>query len=1668
MTSGSHHGVRSDREQKVFYTSLWVFLVGAILFFISFLSLSRLVLPTPIWLMFLLLDVGFIVFIFVPQPGRAVTTPSGAATRRDRWYPQTLADIVEGGGDDEEEGVREPVRAISPVPLIPLVLLLGLLILAAPGRPDEQQWRADESGKLETIYRKAEVRIGELERIGQDMGIGVARIIGRRTIDGMDAMARAALIHRIDSLAGSFGAELFPFREIGVQVFSTEGRRVAWGGRPRYVHDVPRGDYVARVFTSRSRMYTLLVNNMPLPGGNRVVVDIPLEVNYRINNQFLRSVSLGEALSERYGREIQFAFSMGEHRGEMRWADGRLDTLGTRVDYDPAGGAVMSGVIKAHTGLPIAYLKIVGIPFASILEKREGRRMLWGGFIVTLSVAIIALWVYRRYGKRKSSEGVRGRILLRRLCMLAGSLFLIRYLLLRLDLAGALFGTSLFDPGFFADEVPFGLMRTAGDFLVTALFALILVFGSIKAFRTYYPARLEQSLAGGGAFHGIRFTFKVVLLCVFLAAAMLLTSNTVSRIVLNSNPRIIGLDIQYLSLPVISLHLALLFMVSAVFITFLFLARLVLVWGGGQRREAVLASIAALVFFAVAMRPHWPLIVAAAALLFLSAKIFPLLKKEEIISIALSSFFLVLICTLVIFDVASVRYTGLRESRVIEKANDFNHPEDNWLELVLPDVCQEISRDRTVVSKIFSRKESAAFEIWAESSFSRFNLSCIFDVYDAGERNFSHFEVGIPFTPPPLTEPVVGLEGKPVVHGGKVETRIGAVYHYRGVAPVYSLQGEQVGAVVITVPYFFENTELLARTGPLAPEILQNVERGALAPRVDEPEDLLVARVRDRRVIESSLPLLAAGRFLPDTGDAWFILNLDRERYNCVLEARPGGEGYLVGYRIAGAIESLLKWATVVSLDVILAAISLMALVVLRRLPVLGSVIPAVSLGGGLGFREKILLSFLAVSILPVLILGVFSSRFIQRSYQQEGERQAIEGVNEAASLIEYSIRAEAESFAGSQYLREILRGERTARVRDVALYESAYFTLFDGAGNLLLDEGMSEFSGDEVRLLLTDSNISRCTIIFASPSLYGGVVIPVPVSGEAEVSGGIGMTGESGASASAGASERTDVAGESEITASAGASVGYLYFRRRLDDEFLDGISDVVGTDINIYFDGLLRASSERELFIGGFIEPIVVPVVYADIALMGSRTIVQEAMLGDYSYQVASSPLTSIRHRQNGVLSVPMLYQPSVIKREILKATSLMLGLLALLFAATVTIGVFLAGKIFTPVAALIGGTRRIISGDLEFKLEAKAPDEIGELVGSFNTMTAALQEARRDLLERQRYLAAVLDNVATGVIAIDSEGTIITLNPSGERILDLERGEVVGKKSGEITHEGIEPLFALFTGKEGDVREREISLHAGDERRTIKAVVTSLEEKGERLGTVIVFDDLTELIRSKKLSAWIEMARQIAHEVKNPLTPIKLSAQLMRRAYREQSAEFGEIFESGVETVIQQTEILRRISSEFSSFGKVTRLRPQAVPLGPFLSEFVSSYRGAPGVEIVYEQEEDLAVVADREGLRKVLVNVMENAIEAIPDGGTVTVRCRRAGGTAAVVIEDTGAGLPPEVQERLFEPYFSTKTNGTGLGLAICQSLVREMGGDIRLRNRSNGRGVKAIVTLPLSG
>jgi signal transduction histidine kinase len=1627
--------VRQDKEQRIFQVVLWAFLIGSLIFLVARLSSGRLFVPATIWYMFLLLDVGFIVFTFVPHAGRGLPGVPGRheeTVERHRWYPRHLAEIVDGRGGEKpappEGGVYPPPRAVPPVPLVPLVLLGVCLVLAYPGAPNETEWRAKEAVRLRGVYEKAAGELARLEGLAVNLGSTAAARVDWNAVARGDNADRSNLIRTADSLAKAVDLGDVPFREVGVQILSRSGDRVAWGGSPRYLPRDWAGEPSGTlVFTSRAPLYTLLVCEVRDPARGSVVVDIPLEVNYRINNRFLRSTSLGEVLSRRYGDEVEFGFSMGEHRGVIGWIDPSLAKQDVRILYGPNVGVRVVGVLQASTGLPLARLKVLGDPYAAVLREAEARKAKWAGLLVSIAVIVIIVWLFRSYFRHGAARRPRRSVFLLRVAGLAAALVAIRLILIRLNIPGGLIGTPIFNPALFADSFPGGVMRSAGDFLVSAVFALILVFGSIKAFRTYYGGHLERPLDAQGAFSPARLVAKAAILFGAMEGAAALSTNAISRATINALPRLVGLDVNLADVPVLVMHLSLLFTVSAIFIAALFAARLALVWGGRRLVEGLAASALAFAGIAALNAGHVGIVVAAAGLLALSFRIFPLLKKDEAVSVVFASFFLVLLSSLAVYSVASERYTDLRKGYILDKVREFNRPEDNWVQVYLPDICAEISNDQSMSARVVSRDAAVAFEMWAESSLSRSGLSCDFEVFDAAGALLSRFAVGMPIEIPRQVPDPARFGTGPFVESARAETRSGAVYYYEGFAPIFHLRGELLGWVEITIPYFFENPELLARTGRMAPEILQNFDPGGERRR-DMPDKLLVARVSGATVTASSESGLRPGTVLRATPGSWFTLVVAKQAYDCFIGLGPDDTGYLVGYRVAGRVENLLQWATIVSLDVLLTLVSLLLLFVLKRLPVLRGVMPDVSPVRGPGFRQKVMLSFLVVSILPVVILGVFSSQLIARRYRAEEENRALLRAQAAVSLIEHSIRTEAASLAGGQYISELLAGEKIEGAPLEAGIDTRRFTLIGSDGEVIFGGAAAGLARAKLEDLLAGANTERVVVSYESPVLYGGVVVPI------------------------------------ETRAGRG---GYLYYRRALDDGFVKSVSTALGTDINIYYDALVRASSERELFLGGFLDPLCRPSAFVSIALEGGATDVLRETLGDYSYYVASAPLPALGGGQNAVLSVPMLYLPILMQEEVRRTSMLVLGLLALLFAATVTLGVFLAGKIFNPIAALQDGTRKIIDGELEFRLEARAPDEIGELVESFNSMTAALREARRGLLERQRYLAAVLDNIATGVLATGRDGAIITLNPSGERILRVSASEIVGKRPDEAFGEGLAPLRQLFAAPTGEVREVELSLFSGEMARTVKAVVAGLEEGGERLGTVLVFDDLTELIRSKKLSAWVEMARQIAHEVKNPLTPIKLSAQLMKKAHDSGSEDFDGIFRSGVDTVIQQTEILRRIATEFSSFGKAMRLSPEPVPLEPFLGEIVSYYRGAEKISVKLACEDAVTVRADREALRKIFVNLIENAIDAMPDGGEVAVSCRREGQRAVVGVVDSGKGLSSEMQARLFEPYFSTKTNGIGLGLAISQNLARAMDGEIRLRNREGAPGVEATVTLPLA-
>jgi two-component system nitrogen regulation sensor histidine kinase NtrY len=445
---------------------------------------------------------------------------------------------------------------------------------------------------------------------------------------------------------------------------------------------------------------------------------------------------------------------------------------------------------------------------------------------------------------------------------------------------------------------------------------------------------------------------------------------------------------------------------------------------------------------------------------------------------------------------------------------------------------------------------------------------------------------------------------------------------------------------------------------------------------------------------------------------------------------------------------------------------------------------------------------------------------------------------------------------------------------------------------------------------------------------------------------------------------------------------------------------------------------------------------------------------------------------------------YRQLVVQKDDLRASHLLLFLMMTLviLLASSWVGLYLARRVTVPIQALAEGTRLISGGDLSHRVEVEADDELGVLVESFNRMTAELQ-SNRELLERsnrelvasnQRLaeerarIAAVLDNVAAGVISLDARGRIFTCNNAALGMLRQREDEVVGKTPEEAWGDPERARLAALLREDGVRTSREVHLLLGGDWKTFEAKVTALRDlSGVVQGRVLVLEDLTELIKAQQLAAWNEAARRIAHEIKNPLTPIRLSAERLLRKHQQGDPALGEAIENGVDVIVREVLNLQEMVDEFSRYARMPRPRPTQVDISRLVHETVNLYRNLkPGVAVAEVVDGGLGPVRlDGEQIRRALINLLDNAVEATEAPGRVTVSAQPVNGHLEIQVADTGRGIPPEWKEKLFLPYFSTKGRGTGLGLAIVQRIVTDHHGAIRVED-NRPKGTVFTVELPL--
>ena len=521
--------------------------------------------------------------------------------------------------------------------------------------------------------------------------------------------------------------------------------------------------------------------------------------------------------------------------------------------------------------------------------------------------------------------------------------------------------------------------------------------------------------------------------------------------------------------------------------------------------------------------------------------------------------------------------------------------------------------------------------------------------------------------------------------------------------------------------------------------------------------------------------------------------------------------------------------------------------------------------------------------------------------------------------------------------------------------------------------------------------------------------------------------------------------------------------------DRLLIDLSGVVRHEVNLYWGSAIHASSRHELFTAGLLPKRIPGEIYRRLALLGYGLASRTNRVGDTTYlemysplRVQGSPLGSGRL----FLSMPLLAQQEESDRQLAELRRHGLLVTAGLFALLVAVGRHLAGNFTRPLMQLVAGTRRIAAGAPSLDL-APTELELAALVEAVDEMARKIADARERLVREKQVVERMVENITSGVVSLDRERRVLLHNRVAAELLGTTVGESLQEavdRSGRLAPIASFLRTAGVEMERSTVRLREAG---GGGELEWSLVWVPLPGAGEP-SALLVVEDATEVLRGQRLLAWAEMARMIAHEIKNPLTPIRLSAEHMREVYQHAPEHFDRVFERCTNNILAQVEELRSIASEFSAYSSIPRIDPKPADLVASIADLVEGYRAAPppGVEVDFDaQPESLIARFDAKLLGRAVRNLVENALRASSGGGRVVVRVDQHNGFARIAVQDSGPGVPPDLLARIFDPYFSTHDAGTGLGLPIARRIAEEHGGDMTARNRPEG-GLEVMVTLPV--
>ncbi|MCP3055544.1 sensor histidine kinase, partial [Aurantimonas marianensis] len=425
------------------------------------------------------------------------------------------------------------------------------------------------------------------------------------------------------------------------------------------------------------------------------------------------------------------------------------------------------------------------------------------------------------------------------------------------------------------------------------------------------------------------------------------------------------------------------------------------------------------------------------------------------------------------------------------------------------------------------------------------------------------------------------------------------------------------------------------------------------------------------------------------------------------------------------------------------------------------------------------------------------------------------------------------------------------------------------------------------------------------------------------------------------------------------------------------------------------------------------------------------------------------------------------------------LYLGITLIVLLSAIWTGIGVADRLVRPIRMLMGAADEVSDGNLSISVPVRASDgDVGSLSNTFNNMILQLRSQRSELVhakdvidERRRFTEAVLSGVTVGVIGVERDGTVTMVNPSAERILDVESRLVVGRHLHE-TFPLIGRIYRAASLSSRPEYQEEVKLRIRDRERTLAIRITSSEAAEGAQSSVVTIDDITDLVEAQRSSAWADVARRIAHEIKNPLTPIQLSAERIRRRYGKRVEDDREVFDRCIETIVRQVSDIGRMVDEFSTFARMPKPKMEAKDLREALREAVFMREmGDHGIAFEADiPDQPMLGSYDIRLLSQAFGNLVKNAVEALEATedveGRIVIRAEPGWNRHIVEIIDNGRGFPREDRDRLLEPYMTTREKGTGLGLAIVRKIIEDHGGTIALDDAPDQpHGALVRITLP---